>query len=131
VHVADDVGDTAQSVIYTNIYPELVVRGADAIVWGRPAALEIARALQSQLFFYEVEWGAGRLQDSVELVFKFLDDVAGAAPDSWHIPTGVVLSMTKCYSTSCTRANPCYAFSCPQKVRGTCMYARLLQLATL
>jgi hypothetical protein len=86
----------------------------------RRTALQVARALQSQLFFYEVEWGSRALQDSVEDVYMFLDDMDGAsdAPraDVEGLPTGVILLMTKCYSPACTDEDPCYAFACPRKV---------------
>jgi hypothetical protein len=83
--------------------------------------LQIARALQSQLFFYEVEWGSRVLGDSVEDVYMFLDDMDGPpdAPraDVEGLPTGVILLMTKCYSPGCSDEEPCYAFGCPRKVR--------------
>ncbi|KAF7317781.1 hypothetical protein MKEN_00865900 [Mycena kentingensis (nom. inval.)] len=86
----------------------------------RRAALQVARSLQSQLFFYEVEWGGHSLQDSVEDVYMFLDDQDGtsdAAPEREELPTGVVTMLTKCYSPSCTDDMPCYVYACPR--RGT------------
>ncbi|KAJ7497980.1 CNH domain-containing protein [Mycena galericulata] len=89
----------------------------------RRAALQVARSLQSQLFFYEVEWGGRVLQDGVEDVYMFLDDLEGAsdsAPDREELPTAVVTMLTKCYSPSCGEGMPCYSYSCPSKVsKGT------------
>ncbi|KAF7790213.1 hypothetical protein EIP86_001165 [Pleurotus ostreatoroseus] len=58
----------------------------------RRAALQVARSLQSQLFFYEVEWGGRILQDGVEDVYMFLDDQEGGStsrPEQEELPTGV------------------------------------------
>ncbi len=86
----------------------------------RRPALSIARSLQSQLFFYEVEWGGRVLQDSVEDVYAFLDDQEGGA-DSRHLqeelPTGVFTPLSKCYTAGCIDGMaPCYAYSCPRRV---------------
>ncbi|KAJ7308583.1 Dbl-like domain-containing protein [Mycena albidolilacea] len=84
----------------------------------RRAALQVARSLQSQLFFYEVEWGGRVLQDGVEDVYMFLDDLEGpsdAAPDREELPTAVITMLTKCYSPSCGEGVTCYSFSCPSK----------------
>ncbi|KAJ7035591.1 Dbl-like domain-containing protein [Mycena alexandri] len=92
----------------------------------RRAALQVARSLQSQLFFYEVEWGGRVLQDGVEDVYMFLDDLEGpsdAAPDREELPTAVVTMLTKCYSPSCGEGVPCYSFSCPS--RGNSIIAQI------
>ncbi|KAJ7708817.1 Dbl-like domain-containing protein [Mycena rosella] len=84
----------------------------------RRAALQVARSLQSQLFFYEVEWGGRVLQDGVEDVYMFLDDQEGtsdAAPEREELPTGVVTMLTKCYSPSCGDETQCYSYGCPRK----------------
>ncbi|KAJ7623723.1 signal transducer [Roridomyces roridus] len=84
----------------------------------RRAALQVARSLQSQLFFYEVEWGGRILQDGVEDVYMFLDDLEGASdavPDREELPTAVVTMLTKCYSPSCGEGRPCYSHSCPTR----------------
>ncbi|KAK7031608.1 CNH domain-containing protein [Favolaschia claudopus] len=84
----------------------------------RRAALQVARSLQSQLFFYEVEWGGRILQDGVEDVYMFLDDLEGpsdAAPDREELPTAVITMLTKCYSPSCGEGLPCYSFACPSR----------------
>ncbi|KAJ6458147.1 Dbl-like domain-containing protein [Mycena vitilis] len=84
----------------------------------RRAALQVARSLQSQLFFYEVEWGGRVLQDGVEDVYMFLDDLEGPSdgvPDREELPTAVITMLTKCYSPSCGEGLPCYSFSCPSR----------------
>jgi RHO1 GDP-GTP exchange protein 1/2 len=42
-------------------------------------ALQVARSLQQQLFFYEVKWGGRQLQDGVEDVYMLLDDQEGSS----------------------------------------------------
>jgi RHO1 GDP-GTP exchange protein 1/2 len=85
-------------------------------------ALQVARSLQSQLFFYEVEWGGRVLQDGVEDVYMFLDDTedGAGAPEREELPTGVVTHLTPCYSAVCRRnaedTEPCYAYGCPRRV---------------
>ena len=88
----------------------------------RRAALQVARSLQSQLFFYEVEWGGRVLQDGVEDVYMFLDDQEGgseAVPEREELPTGVITVLTRCYSTTCGEGEPCYSFACPRKTTAT------------
>ena len=83
-------------------------------------ALQIARSLQSQLFFYEVEWDGSVLQDGVEDVYMFLDDQesgSDAIPEREELPTGVNTVLTRCYSPSCGEGVPCYSYTCPRKVR--------------
>mgnify|MGYP006955284265 FL=1 len=75
-------------------------------------AIQVARSLQSQLFFYEVEWGGRVLQDNVEDVFTFLDNDGGE-----ELPTGVITMLSRCYSPSCGDGVSCYAFDCPRKGR--------------
>ncbi|ESK83843.1 signal transducer [Moniliophthora roreri MCA 2997] len=85
----------------------------------RRVALQVARSLQSQLFFYEVEWGGRILQDGVEDVYMFLDDTEGShgeeSFDRAELPTGVVTMLTGCYVPTCVDEEPCYAFSCPKR----------------
>ena len=79
----------------------------------------MARSLQSQLFFYDVEWGGRALTDGVEDVYMFLDDQEGGsdAPIQMEeLPTGVVTYLTKCYTPCCVDGHPCYAYSCPRRV---------------
>ena len=91
----------------------------------RRLALHLARSLQSQLFFYEVEWGGRVLQDGVEDVYMFLDDQEGGADrrdgeirEREELPTGVFTPLTKCYSPSCVEGQPyaCLSWSCPRRV---------------
>ena len=84
--------------------------------------MQVARSLQNQLFFYEVEWGGRALSDGVEDVYMFLDDQDGGSDmrlEREELPTGVVTFLTKCYTPSCHGVDgaPCYAYSCPRRVR--------------
>ncbi|KAI0766140.1 Dbl domain-containing protein [Trametes elegans] len=84
----------------------------------RRAALQVARSLQSQLFFYEVEWGDRPLQDGVEDVYMFWDDQEGASDarmEREELPTAVITLLTRCYASSCDDDNPCYSFTCPRR----------------
>lgn len=110
-----DIVSTIQSLIQRELAINLRMSTND-----RRAALQVARSLQSQLYFYEVEWGGRVLQDGVEDVFMFLDDRDGASdapPVSEELPTGVVTMLTKCYVATCVDEAPCYSYSCPR--RGT------------
>lgn len=86
----------------------------------RRAALQVARSLQSQLFFYEVEWGGRVLQDGVEDVYMFLDDEQETS-EREELPTGVITLLTKCYTPGCGDDGPCYAYACPRKGGGSAM----------
>ncbi|KAG5643354.1 hypothetical protein DXG03_001036 [Asterophora parasitica] len=57
----------------------------------RRAALQVARSLQSQLFFCEVEWDSRPIQDKVEDLYKFMSDFLGGEgePEQEELPTGV------------------------------------------
>lgn len=95
------------------------MRSHGVSVGDRRAALQVSRSLQTQLFFYEVEWGGRVLQDGVEDVYMFLDDPEGATdgvPERAELPSGVVTMLTKCYSPSCGEGPECYAYGCPRKV---------------
>ncbi|KAI0675599.1 Dbl domain-containing protein [Trametes maxima] len=84
----------------------------------RRAALQVARSLQSQLFFYEVEWGDRPLQDGVEDVYMFWDDQEGASDarmEREELPTAVITLLTRCYASSCDDDNPCYSYTCPRR----------------
>ncbi|KAJ6485700.1 signal transducer [Mycena sanguinolenta] len=110
-------GKDIVSTIQAQIQRELAINHGISTS-DRRAALQVARSLQSQLFFYEVEWGGRVLQDGVEDVYMFLDDQEGgsdAAPEREELPTGVVTMLTKCYSPSCGDEVPCYAYGCPRK----------------
>ncbi|KAJ7319295.1 CNH domain-containing protein [Mycena albidolilacea] len=110
-------GKDIVSTIQAQIQRELAVNHGISTS-DRRAALQVARSLQSQLFFYEVEWGGRVLQDGVEDVYMFLDDQEGgsdAAPEREELPTGVVTMLTKCYSPSCGDEAPCYSYGCPRR----------------
>ncbi|EAU90407.2 signal transducer [Coprinopsis cinerea okayama7 len=82
----------------------------------RRVALQVARSLQRQLFFVEVEWGSRILQDGVEDVYSFLDDPeTPTLPERAELPSGVVTMLTGCYSVTCGEGGPCYSGSCPSK----------------
>ncbi|KAH8833407.1 hypothetical protein DL96DRAFT_1677551 [Flagelloscypha sp. PMI_526] len=80
----------------------------------RRIALQIAHSLQSQLFFYEVEWGNKVLQDGVEDVYLFLDDIEGGGGELSELPSGVITMMTRCYSSTCVEGVNCYSYDCPR-----------------
>lgn len=108
-----------QSTIQSQIQRELLITHGISTN-DRRAALQVARSLQSQLFFYEVEWGGKLLQDGVEDVYMFLDDQEGASDvraEQEELPTAVVTVLARCYTVFCDDEHPCYSFSCPRKVR--------------
>jgi hypothetical protein len=99
---------------------------------GRRIALMVARALKGQLFFHEVDWSTGDLQDNVDEVYMFLEDSLvgpdrrngpsrqnslGAEAVGEDLPTGVFTPLTSCYSPMCGVGSPlgasCYSSSCP------------------
>ena len=109
-----DIVSTIQSVIQREL---LITHGISTN--DRRYALQVARSLQSQLFFYEVEWGGRVLQDDVGDVYMFLDDLEGASDarvEQEELPTGVITVLTRCYSSSCDEDTPCYSFACPRRV---------------
>ncbi|KAJ3780956.1 Dbl-like domain-containing protein [Lentinula aff. detonsa] len=119
-----DIVSTIQSLIQRELLINHGVSTSD-----RRAALQVARSLQSQLFFYEVEWGGRVLQDGVEDVYMFLDDLDGGAGSSsaqpsspselTELPTGIITALTKCYSPDCVEGMTCYSPRCPRKARGS------------
>ncbi|KAF8638446.1 hypothetical protein AX17_002203 [Amanita inopinata Kibby_2008] len=107
-----DIVSTIQSIIQRELAINHGMSTND-----RRAALRVARSLQSQLFFYEVEWGNRVLQDNVEDVYMFLDDQDGpsdAATEREELPTGVVTMLTRCYAPMCGDGGTCYAYACPR-----------------
>jgi hypothetical protein len=83
----------------------------------RRVALHVARSLQSQLFFYEVEWGGRVLQDNVADVYMFLDDQEGPSDAVIEeLPTGVITMLTRCYAPMCGEGGSCYSYACPRMV---------------
>ncbi|KAG6841118.1 hypothetical protein C0991_001687 [Blastosporella zonata] len=105
-------GKDIVSTIQTQISRELA-ENHGGTANDRRAALHIARSLQSQLMFVEVEWGGRILQDGVEDVYMFLDDEENGAKEA--LPTSVVTIMARCYSPSCGEGPECYAYGCPRK----------------
>ncbi|KAG6816279.1 hypothetical protein H0H87_007316 [Tephrocybe sp. NHM501043] len=105
-----------KSTIQSQIQRELAINHGMSTN-DRRAAIQVARSLQSQLFFSEVEWDdTSKVQDNVEDVYNFLSDVMpvdDGAPE--ELPTGVVTMLTRCYSPSCSEGVPCYSYVCPRK----------------
>lgn len=107
-----------QSTIQSQIQRELLITHGISTN-DRRAALQVARSLQNQLFFYEVEWGGRVLQDGVEDVYMFLDDQEGTSDtrvEREELPTAVITLLTRCYAPSCYDETPCYSFACPKRV---------------
>ncbi|KAG0704634.1 hypothetical protein DFH29DRAFT_911319 [Suillus ampliporus] len=113
-------GKDIVSTIQSQIQRELLINHGVSTT-DRRAALQVARSLQQQLFFYEVEWGQKLLQDGVEDVYMFLDDLEGnseAHREREELPTAVITSLTRCYASSCSEDDPCYSFACPRRQAG-------------
>ncbi|GJJ11168.1 hypothetical protein Clacol_005400 [Clathrus columnatus] len=87
-----DIVSTIQSQIQRELLINMGISTND-----RRIALGVARSLQSQLFFYEVEWGGRQLTDSVEDVYMFLDDQEGVSNETQpqELPTAVITILTK------------------------------------
>ena len=107
-----------KSAIQSQIQRELAIKHGVSTN-DRRVSLQVARSLQSQLFFFEV--GSGResraLRDGVEDVYMFLDEQgggSGAFVEREELPTGVITMLTRCYSASC--GAQCYSYTCPRKV---------------
>lgn len=113
-------GKDIVSTIQSQIQRELLINHGVSTT-DRRAALQVARSLQQQLFFYEVEWGQKLLQDGVEDVYMFLDDLEGnseAQREREELPTAVITSLTRCYASGCSEDEPCYSFACPRRQAG-------------
>ena len=107
----------SKSTIQSQIQRELLINHGVSTA-DRRAALQVARSLQSQLFFYEVEWGDKPLQDGVEDVYMFLDDLEGHSEsqrEREELPTAVITMLTKCYTSTCSDEDPCYSWVCPRR----------------
>ncbi|KAJ3805231.1 hypothetical protein F5876DRAFT_82008 [Lentinula aff. lateritia] len=144
-----DIVDTVQSLIRKHLslnhslsltnptsYPaSFSSSSSSSLSVDRRAALHVARSLQCQLLFYEVD-GAGReLCDGVEEVYMFFsEDNISSSPfrsgfgfgtmsprmTSGHntvlpLPTAVVTMLTRCYVPTCVDDKPCYACDCPKR----------------
>ncbi|TFK39742.1 CNH domain-containing protein [Crucibulum laeve] len=110
-------GKDIVSTIQSKIQRELAINHGMSTS-DRRIALQVARSLQSQLFFYEVEWVSRLLEDDIKDVYMFLDDQEGGSdlvPEMEELPTGVVTVLTRCYSPSCGDGGPCYAYGCPRQ----------------
>lgn len=83
----------------------------------RRLALQVARSLQSQLWFYDVEYSGQPLCDDVDDLFRFPEDAeesAGLYGEA--LPTGVNTVLTQCYSITCEEGRRCYSISCPYRL---------------
>lgn len=80
------LGRDIVSTVQTLIQRELVL-GHGVGTADRRVALGVARSLQSQLFFFEVEWGGGVVRDGVEDVYMFLDDLDGGGGELLFLPS--------------------------------------------
>jgi hypothetical protein len=78
----------------------------------------------------EVEWDDRGLSDGVEDVYSFSDDqhdsaagVSSSVPrgvydEREELPNGIVTTLTKCFTSTCAENDqPCYAWSCPRRVK--------------
>jgi len=109
-----------KSAIQSQIQRELAIKHGVSTN-DRRVSLQVARSLQSQLFFFEVHSGreSRALQDGVEDVYMFLDEQdggSGAFVEREELPTGVITMLTRCYSASCGEGTQCYSYTCPRKV---------------
>ncbi|KAG8763381.1 hypothetical protein FRC11_004256 [Ceratobasidium sp. 423] len=121
-----DIVSTIQSTIQRQLAITFDLSTSD-----RRTALQVARSLQNQLFFYEVEWGGQALRDGVEDVYMFLDDQGGGSDQRFEreeLPTGVITLLTSCYSPSCSLGLPgkCYAYGCPRGYQASAALGRQL-----
>ncbi|KAI5480823.1 Rho guanyl-nucleotide exchange factor [Pseudohyphozyma bogoriensis] len=88
----------------------------------RRYALQIARTLQQNLWFHEVDWSDVPLKDSAGSQ-AYLFDNAFDSNDFAEIPTGVLTTFTACYSPYCGKLTEtgdvmaCYSYSCPNAVK--------------
>ena len=76
----------------------------------------MARSLQNQLWFVEVDWDIKPLRDSSEDVFRFMGEMEGMGEGlTSELPSGLMTMATRCYSPSCTGDGRCYAARCPYR----------------
>ena len=78
----------------------------------------MARSLQTQLWFVEVDWDIKPIRDSPEDVFRFMGEMEGMSTgDGFNseLPTGLASMATKCYSPMCPQDSRCYAARCPYR----------------
>lgn len=86
---------TGKDIVSTirELFPT-VVRNSSA---SRSLAVQVARTLQSQLYFFEVEFNMTLVTDDVQEIFVFPDEVGLQGAGSDEIPTGVFTALTPCY----------------------------------
>jgi len=102
-----------KSAIQSQIQRELAINH-NVSTNDRRVALQIARTLQNQLYFVDVDWGKRELQDGVEDVYTFFGEAG--SEESAELPTGITTMLTRCYSASCGEGIVCYSYTCPRKV---------------
>ncbi|KAG2045593.1 hypothetical protein BDR06DRAFT_978096, partial [Suillus hirtellus] len=105
-------GKDIVSTIQNQIQRELLINHGVSTT-DRRAALQVARSLQQQLFFYEVEWGQ-------KLLLQWCGGQGNseAHREREELPTAVITSLTRCYASSCSEDDPCYSFACPRRQAG-------------
>src|SRR5260221_13881342 len=86
-----------KSAIQSQIQRELAINH-NVSMNDRRVALQIARTLQNQLYFVDVDWGKRELQDGVEDVYTFFGEAG--SEESAELPTGITTMLTRCYSAS-------------------------------
>ncbi|KAG5730352.1 Rho1 guanine nucleotide exchange factor 1 [Termitomyces sp. T112] len=109
-------GKDIVSAIHARIQRELIITHG-LLITDRRASLQVARSLQSQLFFTEVEWDdSAKVKDNAGDLYNFLDN-AMSFDDEFDddLPTGIVTILTRCYSPTCSESDPCYSYVCPRK----------------
>lgn len=107
---------SSQTTIQTLIQRELM------LMYGittndRRLALHIARSMQAQLWFYDVEYTGRPLSDDVDDLYRFpgeQDESSGLYGEA--LPTGVNTVLTQCYSITCEEGQRCYSISCPFRI---------------
>ncbi|KAJ3901831.1 CNH domain-containing protein [Lentinula edodes] len=113
-----DIVDTVQSLIRKHLLlnHSLSLTNSTFLSVDRRAALHVARSLQCQLLFYEVDGGGRELCDGVEEVYIFFsEDNISSSPTVLPLPTAVVTMLTRCYVPTCVDDKPCYAWDCPKR----------------
>jgi hypothetical protein len=87
----------------------------------RRLALQVARSLHMQLFFFEVRDNTQPVDDGLDQVYIFADE--GGTGDWEELPTGVLTQVTNCYSPLCARLTAygiggggCLSPSCPNNI---------------
>ncbi|KAK7437358.1 Rho guanine nucleotide exchange factor [Stygiomarasmius scandens] len=68
-------------------------------------AVQVARSLQSQSSFRQLDRDGLDSKKGADNVYMFVD----------ILPTGVITSLTRCYSPMCAEGNLCYSPRCPRK----------------